>query len=173
MRATAPEFVRHAAQAGGLALAVFALDQTTKAWVWWTLRPGGVRVLVPELLELRFHLNTGAAFGLGQSLARAWPFVALALGFALAAGVWGVLRHADLRVRTGAALIVGGTAGNIQDRLTRTMEVISSEVPGVIDFIVVRAGPWRWPAFNLADVAILAGLGLFAGDAWRRAQRRG
>jgi signal peptidase II len=63
---------------------------------------------------------------------------------------------------TGLALILGGAAGNIIDRVQQG---------SVIDFIDLHLGHWHWPAFNVADIAISAGavllvadlLGLFSG----------
>jgi signal peptidase II len=60
-------------------------------------------------------------------------------------------------------LITGGALGNLHDRLLRSMLLFGQgERHGVVDFIVVFYWPARrWPAFNIADVVLLVGVGLF------------
>ena len=126
----------------GLAIVVIAVDQATKAIAAATLGPGE-RVDLVLGFELADVRNTGIAFGLladGQSLVLALTAAALVLivgYFALnpsRPGLW-----------IGVGLLVGGAVGNLTDRV---------RVHEVVDFI----DPPAWPAFNVADIAIVAGI---------------
>lgn len=125
-----------------LAAAVVALDQATKAIASGALDPGERIELVLgfELVDVR---NRGIAFGLfadGQGLVLAVTVVALTLilgYFALHAGRPGLW--------VGVGLLVGGALGNLIDRV---------RVDEVTDFI----DPPLWPAFNVADIAIVIGI---------------
>jgi signal peptidase II len=127
-----------------LAALVVVLDQITKAIAADALGPGESVDLVLgfELVDVR---NTGIAFGLladGQSLVIIVTVAALVLilgYFALnpsRPGLW-----------IAVGILVGGAVGNLADRL-RSDEVI--------DFV----DPPLWPAFNVADIAIVAGIAL-------------
>ena len=57
--------------------------------------------------------------------------------------------------RYGSGLIVGGAIGNVIDRFLH---------PGVVDFLDFHLAGWHWPAFNIADAAIVCGVGLLLFD---------
>jgi signal peptidase II len=61
----------------------------------------------------------------------------------------------DDRVLGACALLLAGIAGNLTDR---------ARLGYVIDFIVVHAGSWHWPTFNVADASISIGALLLAYD---------
>jgi signal peptidase II len=131
--------------AGALAGMVVVLDQVAKAVVEAQLTPGeDVGVLGP--LELTLSHNTGIAFGLasgGGALLVALPLVALvAIGAVFSRdptrrGMW-----------VAVGLLAGGALGNLVDRV---------RVDAVTDYVQVGS----WPAFNVADVAVTAGVLLF------------
>ena len=129
-----------------MAAAVVALDQLTKAWVVARLAPGESTPLWSPWLYVTHVENTGAAFGLLRSHSALLIVVAVAV---LAAACIGRRRLAALPplTRTAVAFGLGGTAGNLIDRLARG---------AVVDFIDVRV----WPVFNVADTAIVAAAGL-------------
>lgn len=138
----------------GLGLGVAALsllaDQAGKAWALaalWPPQNGGI-VLLP-VLNLRLGFNTGVAFGIFAS-SGAWLLVLLSLGVValLLAWLWRSGRVAEV---VGLGLIIGGALGNVADRV---------RIGAVVDFIDAHYAGWHWPTFNLADVAILAGVGL-------------
>jgi len=121
---------------------VVAVDQGTKAAVVSGMALGE-RVDLALVVDLAHVTNRGIAFGLfddGQGLVVAvtGATLALVLGwFATAAarpGMW-----------AGIGLLVGGALGNLADR---------SRSDAVTDFI----DPPLWPAFNVADIAITAGV---------------
>jgi signal peptidase II len=95
--------------------------------------------------------NYGISFGLFQSpeLGK-WLFSMIALGMSLGLIIWW-LRTEDKSTRIAIAMIIGGAAGNVLDRL---------QYGAVADFIDVHLYGWHWPAFNIADSAIVIGVGI-------------
>jgi signal peptidase II len=127
-----------------LAALVVVLDQITKAIAADALGPGESVDLVLgfELVDVR---NTGIAFGLladGQSLV----IIVTAAALALILGYF-ALNPSRPGLWIAVGILVGGAVGNLADRL-RSDEVI--------DFV----DPPLWPAFNVADIAIVAGIAL-------------
>ena len=127
-----------------LAALVVVLDQVTKAIAADALGPGESVDLVLgfELVDVR---NTGIAFGLladGQTLV----IVVTAAALALILGYF-ALNPSRPGLWIAVGILVGGAVGNLADRL---------RADEVIDFI----DPPLWPAFNVADIAIVAGIAL-------------
>jgi signal peptidase II len=125
-----------------LAALVVVLDQVTKAIAADALGPGERVDLVLgfELVDVR---NTGIAFGLladGQTLV----IVVTAAALALILGYF-ALKPSRPGLWIAVGILVGGAIGNLADRL---------RADEVIDFI----DPPLWPAFNVADIAIVAGI---------------
>jgi signal peptidase II len=125
-----------------LAALVVVLDQLTKAIAADALGPGeSVDLLLGfELVDVR---NTGIAFGLltdGQTLV----IVVTAAALALILGYF-ALNPSRPGLWIAVGILVGGAVGNLADRL---------RADEVIDFI----DPPLWPAFNVADIAIVAGI---------------
>ena len=132
--------------AGALAGIVVVLDQAAKALIEANLAPGeDVEVLGPTGLTLSH--NSGVAFGLA-----AGGGTRLVLVTAVALGVVAYLFSRD-PTRAGmwaaAGLLAGGALGNLADRI---------RADAVTDYIAIG----NWPAFNLADVAVTAGVLLLA-----------
>jgi signal peptidase II len=129
-------------RAAALAAAVVVLDQATKQLASSAL-DSGEQVSLLFGFELADVRNTGIAFGLladGQGLV-----IAVTLGaLALVVG-WFALDPARPGMWVAIGLLVGGAIGNLADRVREDE---------VIDFF----DPPLWPAFNLADVAIVAGI---------------
>ena len=145
----------------GYLLASFGLymvDQSSKAWAVRTLRFGDDRTIIGGFLDFIYTENPGIAFGRLQesgSFGR-WFFVVLAIAAALAVFYY-FLRtpRNDDRVLGACALLLAGIAGNLTDR---------ARLGYVVDFIVVHAGSWHWPTFNVADASITVGALLLAYD---------
>jgi len=145
----------------GTAAAVVLADALTKSWAIEHANRWPPRSPLPGL-QLSVTLNTGSAFGLGHGTAVAPALVGFAalVVAGLAALAYAVLpRHPRLAIPIGLAL--GGTLGNLADRLFREVSLGFGSPPqaAVVDFIVVHVGDSAWPAFNLADVAIVVALG--------------
>ena len=132
---------------------IVALDQATKALVVATIGPNagdadGRIDLIGSVASLRYAENTGAAFGVLQGQGALLTVGSVVVLAGLVAAYWRV--GAESRATAVAAgLLVGGAIGNLIDRV---------RLGFVVDFVSV--GPW--PAFNLADSAITAGVLLFA-----------
>jgi signal peptidase II len=134
-----------------LAVVVLVLDQASKWTVTQTLALGETRRILPGLFNLTHLRNRGAAFGLfadAESVAVVislivFSVVALVLVLVL---LWrGV---ASPLSGWGLGLILGGALGNLFDRLRNG---------SVVDFLDFHLGPYHWPAFNVADSAIVMG----------------
>jgi signal peptidase II len=138
-----------------LALAVLVADQITKRAVARAIPSGGQITIIPGFFNLVHTNNRGVAFGILADAHSAWV-VWLLIAFSL--GVMGLVawlltsdRIPGLSGQVGAALILGGAAGNVLDRLMRH---------SVVDFLDFYVYTYHWPAFNLADSAIVIGGGL-------------
>ncbi len=136
-----------------LAALTAALDQVTKWLAEAALAPYSPVPLVPSL-NLTLMYNEGAAFSFlaGAGGWQRWFFAALAAAVTIALGVWlHRLKASERLTAIGIALVMGGAVGNLIDRILTGR---------VVDFIDVYYGTWHWPAFNLADSAISAGVAL-------------
>lgn len=134
-----------------LALLVFGSDQAIKSFVDLNTLEGWTYP-VTGFFNLVHVLNPGAAFSFlaGAGGWQRWFFLAIAV----AASAWLAWMLSKSRESTEAlsfSLILGGALGNALDRALRGQ---------VIDYVDFHLGGWHWPAFNLADVAIVAGAAL-------------
>lgn len=113
-----------------------------------------------DVLRWTLVYNPGAAFGLHVGPWSRWIFVVLTF---VALGVlWSMYRQSapGQTVKVYAvATIAGGAIGNLIDRLRSAR--------GVVDFIDVGVGAWRWPTFNIADIAVSCGAITLAIVLWR------
>jgi signal peptidase II len=133
---------------------VIVLDQVTKEWAlaYFQSVPAG-RIEVTSFFDLVLAYNRGAAFSFlaEHSGWQRWFFAALALVVSvwLLALTW---QHRFERLLPSAfSLIIGGALGNVIDRINHG---------AVVDFLSFHAGPYYWPAFNIADSAIVLGVAL-------------
>jgi signal peptidase II len=144
----------------GLAGGLLALDLTTKDWAESELRRRGTRSLFDGRLLLRYQTNSGLAFGLlraplyprKRALLIAYSTAVTAVLVVLLAVRQGrrVRVAGDGLLAAGLVALLAGSAGNLRDRVTRG---------AVIDFLDLELGGGvRWPAFNLADLYLAAGL---------------
>jgi len=140
------------------AFGIYLADQASKAWAVKTLRFGEDRVIIRGFLQFIYTENPGIAFGQlqdGGSFAR-WFFVTLA-ALAACAVFYYFMRtpRNDDRVLGACALLLAGIVGNLTDRV---------RLGYVVDFIVLHAGDYHWPTFNVADASITVGALLLATD---------
>ncbi|MFN0116071.1 MAG: signal peptidase II [Paracoccaceae bacterium] len=139
------------------ALALFALDQASKALVVHALdlKTRGEFDVLPPFLVFRMAWNEGINFGLFASshdLMR-WGLVALAAVISLWVWLWVRRDHDGLPIQLSAGLLIGGAAGNALDRIL---------YGAVADFLNTSLPGWENPySFNVADISIFVGaLGL-------------
>ena len=137
-------------------LAVIALDQATKYWIFHNFALYESKVVVPGFFNLTYLTNNGAAFSMLAGQPALWRQVFF-MGAAGAALVFiGLAQRSFGRnsalYTVALALIAGGAIGNLIDRIRFGF---------VIDFLDVSIGSYHWPAFNIADSAITIGVILF------------
>jgi signal peptidase II len=135
-----------------ISLVLFVADQLTKGWIQRFPRGRSIQV-IPGLFKITHFENSGAAFGLFQDSSSPWKFglvlvsiLALAIVLVL---LWRTGRSSMTAL--GLSLVLGGAAGNLFDRLIHG---------SVVDFLLFYIGSHEWPAFNVADSAIVVGAGL-------------
>jgi signal peptidase II len=136
----------------GVALFTLGFDQAHK---WWMLLIYRIedkgRVALAPFLDLVFVKNTGVSYGLFLQDTRhgQWLLAAFAALAVLAMALW--LAHGAIGklVAVCLGLIMGGALSNAIDRLL---------IGGVADFFSFHAFGFYWYVFNLADVAIVAGV---------------
>jgi signal peptidase II len=129
-----------------LAAIVVAVDQLTKHWALDALDDGRIIDLVGPL-RLNLAFNRGMAFSRGDGIG---PFIPILAITVVAVLLMAVGRSTSRWFTLGVGLIVGGTLGNVIDRLFRGGGWLDG---AVIDFIDLQ---W-WPVFNLADACIVVG----------------
>jgi signal peptidase II len=135
---------------------VICLDQLTKIYVHTQFQLGESIVVIPDFFNFTYVRNPGAAFGIfaeSHPEFREWFFL-LMPPVALAVILWLLksVPSTDKVQVIGLSLIFGGAIGNYIDRIRFRY---------VIDFIDVHyKNIWNYPAFNIADSAIVCGVGL-------------
>lgn len=146
-----------------LAAAIVLVDQLTKIAVERAFEYGDVKP-VTAFFNLVLTYNKGAAFSFLAS-ASGWQAHFLTfVGIAASLFILYLLgRHGHQRLFSLAlALILGGAIGNVIDRVA---------YGHVIDFLDFHVGGWHWPAFNVADSAIVGGAMLLVLDELLRVRR--
>jgi signal peptidase II len=138
---------------------VVLLDQLTKGLVAQKITLHDSIDVVPGLFRLTHVQNQGAAFGLFSDSPSEWK-VAMLILFSLAAlAVVSALlwKNGNALNATAIALslVFGGALGNLWDRVANGK---------VIDFLDFYVGSHHWPAFNVADSAIVVGALLLLGE---------
>jgi signal peptidase II len=150
----------YSALAAKVALVTLLLDQANKLWMLFVFGiEGRGRVSVAPFLDFVYVLNTGVSYSMFDSSSYSWQ-LGLA-GFALAASltlwIW-LCRDGQSRLMAwGLGLIIGGAIGNAIDRLW---------LGGVADFYSLHAFGFYWYVFNIADVAIVAGVAALLYDSF-------
>lgn len=141
------------------AMLVLVADQLSKLYFLDLMQrnPGGI-VMTP-FFNLVMVWNTGVSFGLFQedTPLRSWILIGVAVAVLVWLGLW--LWRAQHRLAALAlGVIIGGAIGNIIDRV---------RFGAVFDFLDFHAFGWHWPAFNVADSAIVIGVLLLLVDGFR------
>jgi signal peptidase II len=135
-----------------IAVIVLLLDRIAKWAIASNIALHDSVVVIPGFLRLTHVQNTGAAFGLFADSSFQWKAAALVSFSILALVVVSALlwknSHSLSTTTIGLSLILGGAMGNLWDRM------VSGHVVDFLDFYV---GSYHWPAFNVADSAIVVG----------------
>lgn len=125
-------------------LITILLDQASKIAIMANFKPGQSKAIMGNFFALTYVTNKGGAFGLFSN--HPWFFVLLA-GLLVLAGIAFIPKIWKMSgmMKLSFGLLVGGTIGNLIDRL---------RFGSVVDFLDFRI----WPTFNVADIAICAGV---------------
>jgi len=142
-------------KAYSLSAAVFALDRVTKSFIESHVSPFDVHSVIPGFFDIVHSQNRGVAFGILNESTSPWRTVVLivfaAVALVLVAGLIWKASRLDRWTTTGLALVLGGAAGNLYDRILWGR---------VTDFLEFYIGEYHWPTFNVADSCIVIGSGL-------------
>lgn len=156
---------------------VIILDQLTKG-ILLHLITGGTPLFGPawdvvpvpylmtqvcSIFNIVFTWNPGTSFSLFRALGESAPFV-IVIATSVITGVilYYLFRRAQSYERVPLALIAGGAIGNLIDRI---------RFGAVVDFLDFHIGGYHWPSFNVADICIVVGVGLYMLN-WYIARRK-
>lgn len=158
-------------------LAILLVDQFTKG-VLINLITGRVPVTAPawELIPVPYLMahvtnffnvvftwNPGTSFSLFRALGEAAPIVIIVItAFVIGFISYYMFKRSAAYERLPLAFIIGGAFGNLIDRV---------RFGAVVDFLDFHVGGYHWPAFNVADIFICVGVGLYILN-WLIARRR-
>ncbi len=135
-----------------IAVLVLALDRFTKWTIAHRLSLHDGITVIPGFFRIIHTENPGAAFGIFADSPAPWKVGTLILFSIVALLVVSALlwrnSHTMTSTGIGLALILGGAIGNLWDR------IVSRHV---VDFLLFYIGKYQWPAFNVADSAIVIG----------------
>jgi signal peptidase II len=147
----------------GIAAVIILLDQITKFWILQMFQHGDVRPVTGFFNIVRAH-NPGAAFSFLAG-ASGWQREFF-IGIGAVASIfitYMLAKHGHQKMFAWAlAGILGGALGNVIDRLQHGY---------VVDFLDFHVRGWHWPAFNVADSAIVGGAVLLVLDEILRVRR--
>lgn len=135
-----------------ICLIVLAADQASKFWAVNNLQSTKGIKIIGDVLEFQYVENRGAAFGILQG--QMWLFYVLTV-VVIAILIYYLFHYVkdSLFMNITIGLILGGALGNFVDRLFRSF---------VVDFIKIDLiDSYRFPVFNIADIAITVGAVLF------------
>ena len=139
-------------------IVVIALDQMSKMWVKENLALWETWDILGSFLRFSHVKNPGIAFGIPVG---DFSMLVALLSFAATILIgylhWKERNNHPLIVN-GLGLILGGAIGNLIDR---SYIFFSKTYEGVVDFIDVGAGSFRWYTFNIADSAVTVGVILY------------
>jgi signal peptidase II len=145
------------------AIAVLALDQASKLWLLYGFdlaQRGAVRVT--PFFDLVLAWNVGISFGWFQTDNQLVQVALMAIKAiaVIVLGIW-MARSSTLLATLALGLIIGGAAGNVIDRFLHG---------AVVDFALfhldIGGKTYNWYVFNLADVAIVAGVAALLYDSF-------
>ena|SRR5271165_2531019 len=138
-----------------IAVLVLALDRFTKWTIAHRLSLHESVPVIPGFFRIVHAENPGAAFGIFADSPSEWKVVLLIVFSLIALLIVAALlwrnSHSLTTTAVGLSLILGGAVGNLWDRLVSHR---------VVDFLLFYVGHYQWPAFNVADSAIVVGAGL-------------
>lgn len=146
----------------GMIILIAFIDQLSKTWVLSHFHLYESYKLWPGM-KFTLALNSGVAFSLFNQGAwwQSWllTLIAIVVSICLLVNLYHLPKYLMPYQWWGFVAIIGGALGNIVDRL---------QYQYVVDFIHLYIGAYNWPIFNLADVAICCGVGLWIAELLRK-----
>lgn len=135
---------------------VVVADQLSKLWILNEFKLYESREIIPDLFNLVYVVNTGAAFSFLADVDSPWRHyffvgVAVVALVGLTALVVSLRKESTLYL-VSIGLIAGGAIGNLIDRIS---------YGHVVDFLDFYIKDYHWPAFNVADSGICVGVGIY------------
>ena len=133
---------------------LYPLDDQARGFVEWMLNaPERLPYLGTDVLPFFNWVvvwNQGVSFGMLSNDTDYGPYLLIALSLAITIGflIW-MFRTQNLVHHIGIALVIGGAIGNVIDRF---------RFGAVFDFLDFHVFGFHWPAFNIADSAIVVGV---------------
>lgn len=149
----------------GAGIIVLVLDVVTKNWAERELLRHAGRSVFGDWFQFRLVYNPGAAFGLDLGPYSRWIFMGVAIVAVVA--LFRMSVHAEIGDwfrQLALGLVSGGALGNLIDRVRHSQ--------GVVDFLDLGFNQWRWPTFNVADMAVSCGAIALAISLWKEDARR-
>lgn len=153
-----------------IAASVVLLDRLTKQLIKSHFSAWDSITVIPGFFNIVHTENPGIAFGLFADASSPWrDFLLIGFSLAVLLVISTVLLQPDRGgthgplLRMGLAFVLGGAFGNLYDRVVHKT---------VTDFVEIHAGPYYFPAFNVADSAITIGACLLILDMWRARERK-
>jgi signal peptidase II len=134
---------------------VLPLDQLTKLWVATHVSPVAPIQVIPGFFSITHARNPGAALGLLQNVPVLFFIGLTLLALGLIASFYRKVDPLDRLSATSLGLVLAGALGNLIDRVFRGE---------VVDFLQFDLGLFIFPDFNVADSAIVIGVGLLLLD---------
>jgi len=138
-----------------VAIVAFVVDYFTKRWIETNMVINEEFSVIGDFFLITSHRNRGAAFGILQEQRLFFIIITVAI-------VIGILWYAHIMRNKGSkslliglALVLGGALGNFIDRVNHGE---------VVDFFKFNFGSYTFPIFNVADSAIVVGVGLIILD---------
>ena len=140
-----------------IAILVLAIDQVHKWWMLNVVEIGKVgKIVMAPFLDLVLVWNKGISYGLfAQESTAGWAGLLGATCLIIAILTVWLFRAVKRLVATALGLVIGGAIANVVDRIVHG---------AVADFFSFHAFGYYWYVFNLADVAIVAGVALLLYD---------
>ena len=129
------------------ALGILALDQLTKRLALGALELHHPEAVLGNFVRFTLAWNQGAAFSMPWGGPLFLTLVTSAAVVMVSIFIWKLGKHSPLFL-AGLGAILGGALGNLLDRIMHGK---------VVDFIDIGGSGWRWPTFNVADIAITVG----------------
>jgi signal peptidase II len=130
-----------------VAALVVIIDQASKRLVWELFKYSGGTDVIDGFLRISLSKNKGAVFGILSNTGQILIIITIiSIGVLMFFAYR--MRFAPTHKRVCLGLILGGAFGNLIDRLA---------AGEVLDFLDVGIGAYRWPTFNVADIAVTIG----------------